>query len=496
MTDTLEEQNNKHSTKATTMVQVEHQNESRSAHRINRSDSPLESNDTNDKKITKTKLVHPHNHNSNLISTSSPGGLMAATMVTPERISSLLIRKGPLAIRYITNELNEDIPCFKNLSSSKKRRLIMNVMEKGDKKNCIIFEKIGWGQWSAKRIDSIDHFETERDLTNLNNLKIKDLISSHNHTTQSQQQKQINKKKRRRNTTTTADSTTDSLVNTNIKERKLSLPEVLKYPNIITSTNENVLVSDSDEIDSDNEEEEPFHYNNKPSSIPSSPKRISISCDIKKKTTTDNTQLFLKNLKAQQKIKCARSRKNSSFSITNSYSKNRSNSISSYYLPELKSLSSALYHNINNTSNCGSISEPNSRRSSLFSNHNTSNNNESSIRSTLSPPQYKLISTPPILNEKIFNITYNYNQNHSETDEEDWASLGAQSLREKKNHNTTTTITNNNNNTNNIIPIMKLNDSYIINDNNIITLLPPEAITYGVSSVDDKNVASLLMNLK
>lgn len=77
------------------------------------------------------------------ISTSSPAGLAAAQRVTPGKLSTLLLEKGPLAIRHITQTLCLDIPCFKNLSSSKQRRLIMSAMESGDKEKSVVFEKIG-----------------------------------------------------------------------------------------------------------------------------------------------------------------------------------------------------------------------------------------------------------------------------------------------------------------------------------------------------------------
>ncbi|KAG0660497.1 DNA-binding proteins Bright/BRCAA1/RBP1 and proteins containing BRIGHT domain [Maudiozyma exigua] len=97
----------------------------------------------------------------------------AVHMVTPERISTLLENRGPLAIRFITQSLSEDIPYFKNLSTSKQRRLIMNVMETGYESKSLIFEKIGWGLWTIKQV-SPQTFKQERDITNKLNAKVRD----------------------------------------------------------------------------------------------------------------------------------------------------------------------------------------------------------------------------------------------------------------------------------------------------------------------------------
>ncbi|SCU93945.1 LADA_0G05688g1_1 [Lachancea dasiensis] len=97
--------------------------------------------------------------------------------VPPERVSELLLQEGPLAIRFITKALCIQLPGFGELSASKQRRLIMGALETGDRKNGVVFAKIGWGQWSAKKVDSPDKFEREREITNLANSKVKDMVS-------------------------------------------------------------------------------------------------------------------------------------------------------------------------------------------------------------------------------------------------------------------------------------------------------------------------------
>ena len=103
----------------------------------------------------------------------------AAAQVTPARISRILVSRGPLAIRFITQSLSDEIPHFKELSTSKQRRLIMTAMERGDEASSIIFEKLGWGLWGAKRVTP-ESFESEREVMNKLNAKVKDNASNRN----------------------------------------------------------------------------------------------------------------------------------------------------------------------------------------------------------------------------------------------------------------------------------------------------------------------------
>lgn len=107
------------------------------------------------------------------LSTSSPAGIAVANKVTPERLAHLLLETGPLAIRHITSNLAKQIQGFDKLSLSKQRRLIMSSLDQGYQEESIIFEKIGWGQWSAKKIES-DNFIKERNAVRIANAKVKD----------------------------------------------------------------------------------------------------------------------------------------------------------------------------------------------------------------------------------------------------------------------------------------------------------------------------------
>ena len=101
--------------------------------------------------------------NNNPISTSVIA--IAEREVTSEKLANMLLLGGPIPIRAIVKGLIRDIPLFKEFSPSKQRRVIMRVMSKGDIRRSIIFQKVGWGQWSAKEVPRSD-FETQRALTN------------------------------------------------------------------------------------------------------------------------------------------------------------------------------------------------------------------------------------------------------------------------------------------------------------------------------------------
>lgn len=94
------------------------------------------------------------------LSTLSPEAIRVAAEITPNRLANLLIRKGPLAIRLITAQLAVEVPGFDHLLLSKQRRLIMAAMEQGDVENNVVFEKIGWGQWAVRRVD-LDYIVSE-----------------------------------------------------------------------------------------------------------------------------------------------------------------------------------------------------------------------------------------------------------------------------------------------------------------------------------------------
>lgn len=87
------------------------------------------------------------------LNTNSPIAIAAAAAVTPDKLSRLLLSQGPLAIRHITSHLALTITGFADLSLSKQRRLIIAALDSGDPINNVVFEKVGWGRWTARKTD-------------------------------------------------------------------------------------------------------------------------------------------------------------------------------------------------------------------------------------------------------------------------------------------------------------------------------------------------------
>ncbi|CAI4038045.1 hypothetical protein SMKI_04G3840 [Saccharomyces mikatae IFO 1815] len=417
------------------------------------------------------------------ISTSSPAGLAAAQRVTPAKLSKLLLEKGPLAIRHITQTLCLDIPCFKDLSSSKQRRLIMSAMESGDKENSVVFEKIGWGQWSAKRVDPVN-FDKELEATNFANAKVKDLISQ-----ESQRRKSNNSNsnsggkvempvKIEHNTANIDEAATiptaaaAATIPVNIKRSKSPLTAA----NVVY-IDENALASEDEDEDFD-EDDNHLHYQNKSRNSSNNFGKVSngdpYSFGRRRSQVVfaDSTPENIEHEIIAQKIRpLIRNRRRSSIKPHTPFiSKINPHQDSSFLSPN--PTSTATPSNNNSNINQGKIdleklsatSEPTSRRASRLS-----VSKESSIRSTLFPNKnYLIVTTNP--NSKTTSVStspkledhmntnsshillsdkekyrmasqhlngelspklcpHSHHQPHSDTDEEDWESIGAASLR-------------------------------------------------------------------
>jgi hypothetical protein len=77
-------------------------------------------------------------------------------------LPGILLNNGPLAIRYITAHLIASLPGFSAIPPAKQRRLVVGALEGrggcsgihgevGGVDGDVIFEKVGWGRWDARR---------------------------------------------------------------------------------------------------------------------------------------------------------------------------------------------------------------------------------------------------------------------------------------------------------------------------------------------------------
>lgn len=85
-------------------------------------------------------------------------GAITPTMLAKHHLGEILLTHGPLAIRHIMSYLNSTVPGFARITSAKARRLVVAALEgrgaaldaSGDEGE-VIFEKVGWGRWDARR---------------------------------------------------------------------------------------------------------------------------------------------------------------------------------------------------------------------------------------------------------------------------------------------------------------------------------------------------------
>ncbi|KAL3238338.1 Stb3p [Nakaseomyces bracarensis] len=476
------------------------------------------------------------------LSTSSPEAMAAASMVTPQLLSNLLINRGPLAVRHITNALFKEIPDFQKLSSSKQRRLIMAVMESGDRQNHIIFEKIGWGQWTAKVVPP-HNFDELLKITNINNAKIKDMVA------QESQRRRNSKKERSPSSSEYSNepvkehsneqshvtsnlphiepspehpnepSNEHSSDNSNISSGKLS-PKSEPATRATVYIDENALASDDEEEDhrdllfTDSKSNQ-MNGNETNGNTPLNLDRRKSTILVSDSSPEANLEFELLAQKVRPIIK---GRRRSSVKTHSPFviKPNNGSHLDASVFRHSNNSTSAIIHSTNNSTSHSPVnpitngskdkidldtlpsSEPTSRRASRLS-----SSKESSIRSTLFPNKnYRWISkNPGIVNSTsnlnkqtsdtlkvshydIANVDNVLNDHHSDTDEEDWASIGAASLR--RNSALASTIS-----LENCSPSPNSDENI-----NVIHVKPNEISTPPHKRGEDKSAAYLLMSLK
>ncbi|KAL1961355.1 hypothetical protein VTO42DRAFT_83 [Malbranchea cinnamomea] len=97
-----------------------------------------------------------------LASLESAGAITPA-MLAKYHLPEILLNHGPLAIRHIMSYLTTNVPGFSGIPPAKARRLVVSALEGkgsggegGGINGDVIFEKVGWGRWDAKRRGSKD----------------------------------------------------------------------------------------------------------------------------------------------------------------------------------------------------------------------------------------------------------------------------------------------------------------------------------------------------
>lgn len=86
-------------------------------------------------------------------------GNITPTLLATHHLPDILLEHGPLAIRYIMGHLTTSVPGFSGIPPNKARRIVVAALEgrgahaetAGGINGEVIFEKVGWGRWDARR---------------------------------------------------------------------------------------------------------------------------------------------------------------------------------------------------------------------------------------------------------------------------------------------------------------------------------------------------------
>ncbi|KAB8260607.1 putative Sin3 binding protein-domain-containing protein [Aspergillus pseudonomiae] len=85
-------------------------------------------------------------------------GTITPSMLAKYHLPDIMLQHGPLAIRHVMGYLTTSVPGFSRIPPAKARRLVVAALEgrgsdekSGGPANDVIFEKVGWGRWDARR---------------------------------------------------------------------------------------------------------------------------------------------------------------------------------------------------------------------------------------------------------------------------------------------------------------------------------------------------------
>lgn len=85
-------------------------------------------------------------------------GAITPGLLARHHLPGILMDNGPLAIRHVMGFLTTSVPGFSGIPPAKARRLVVGALEgrgssgeQGGLDGDVIFEKVGWGRWDARR---------------------------------------------------------------------------------------------------------------------------------------------------------------------------------------------------------------------------------------------------------------------------------------------------------------------------------------------------------
>lgn len=117
-------------------------------------DSDIDLQDALDHAQSQDRHPHVSLNDQNLDSV----GAITPAMLAKFHLPDILLVHGPLAIRHIMGYLTTSVPGFAGIPPAKARRLVVGALEGrgngsegGGANGDVIFEKVGWGRWDARR---------------------------------------------------------------------------------------------------------------------------------------------------------------------------------------------------------------------------------------------------------------------------------------------------------------------------------------------------------
>ncbi|KAL6713391.1 DNA-binding proteins Bright/BRCAA1/RBP1 and proteins containing BRIGHT domain [Lecanora helva] len=89
---------------------------------------------------------------------SDVAGNITPALLAKHHLPGILLENGPLAIRHVMGYLTTSVPGYAGIPPAKARRLVVGALEgrgsegaQGGIDGDVIFEKVGWGRWGARR---------------------------------------------------------------------------------------------------------------------------------------------------------------------------------------------------------------------------------------------------------------------------------------------------------------------------------------------------------
>ncbi|KAI4118280.1 MAG: hypothetical protein LQ338_007426 [Usnochroma carphineum] len=89
-------------------------------------------------------------------------GAITPGMLAKHHLPGILLEHGPLAIRHVMGFLTTSVPGFSGIPPAKARRLVVGALETrgedgslGGHGGGVIFEKVGWGRWDARKMGQL-----------------------------------------------------------------------------------------------------------------------------------------------------------------------------------------------------------------------------------------------------------------------------------------------------------------------------------------------------